>query len=74
MSAVVLTLLSTCGIAIRVHNEFEALRGLSFDLPVTFLFWWLVCTFLVWMGRTLEAALHRTRYGWVTQWLRDLLS
>lgn len=71
--AVGLTLLSTCGIAVYIDNEFEAIRGLAFDLPLTFVFWWLVCTFLVWAWRTIETTLQNTRYAQVTQWLRDLL-
>jgi len=51
--AVALTLLATCAIAIDVRNPIEALGNLLFTLPVTFLFWWLVCTFIVWLWRAI---------------------
>lgn len=71
--AVGLTFLSTCGIAINIDNEFEAIRSLVLDLPVTFLFWWLICTFLVWVWRTVAAALNSIRQSGVGQWLKSLL-
>jgi len=49
--AVALTLLATCVIAVNVHNPIDALGNLLFTVPVTFLFWWLVCTFIVWLWR-----------------------
>jgi len=49
--AVFLTLLATCAIAIDVHNPIEAMGNLLFSVPVTFLFWWVICTFLVWGWR-----------------------
>jgi hypothetical protein len=51
--AVALTLLATCGIAINVHNPVEAIGNLLFSVPVTFLFWWLICTFIVWLWRAI---------------------
>ena len=51
--AVALTLLATCGIAIDVHNSIEALGDILFTVPVTFLFWWLVCTALLWLWRVI---------------------
>lgn len=52
-SAVGLTLLATCAIAIDVRNPIEAIGNLLFSVPVTFLFWWLVCTFIVWLWRAI---------------------
>jgi len=51
--AVALTLLASCIMAINVHNPIEALGNLLFTVPVTFLIWWVVCAFLVWVGRKL---------------------
>ena len=51
--ALVLTFLSTFGISINVHNPIEAIGNLLFSVPVTFLFWWVVCSFLVWVWRKL---------------------
>jgi hypothetical protein len=51
--AVALTLLATCAIAINVHNPIEAMGNLLFTVPVTFVFWWLVCTFIVWLWRVI---------------------
>ena len=71
MGAVVLTFLSTCGLAVYVNNEFEAVKSLAFDVPITFVLWWFVCTFLVWIwGRIAMTVL----YSQLVQWLRDLLS
>jgi hypothetical protein len=70
----VLTFLSTCGIAIHVHNEIEAIRGLALEVPITFLFWWLVCTVVVWVWRAISAALKSLQHGLVAQWLKNLLS
>jgi hypothetical protein len=39
--------------AINVHNPIEALGNLLFTVPVTFFGWWVVCAFLVWVGRKL---------------------
>jgi hypothetical protein len=72
-SAIVLTFLSTCGIAIHIHNEIEAIRALAFELPITFLFWWLVCTCLVWIWRGITALLKSIQLGLVAQWLKNLL-
>jgi len=47
--ALALTLLTSCGIAVNVHNPVEAVGNLLFTVPVTFLFWWLICTFLLWL-------------------------
>ena len=52
-AAVALTLLATCGIAINVHNPVEALENMLFTVPVTFLFWWILCTFLLWLWRVI---------------------
>ena len=51
--AVALTLLTSCGIAINVQNPVEAVGNLFFTVPVTFLFWWLICTFLLWLWRAI---------------------
>jgi hypothetical protein len=51
--ALVLTLLATCGLAVNIHNSIQAIGNILFVVPVTFLFWWLVCTFLVWLWRKL---------------------
>lgn len=59
--AIGLTFLSTCVIAVHVDNEFQALRSFVLDLPITFLLWWLVCTFLVWVWRTIAGAIHSIR-------------
>ena len=59
MGALALTLLASCAIAVNVHNPIEALGNIFFTVPVTFLFSWVVCAFLVWvwrrLGRMLEA-------------------
>ena len=52
-SAVLLMLLTSCVMAIDVHNPIEALGNILFTVPVTFLFWWIVCAFLVWVWRKL---------------------
>ena len=52
-SAVLLTLLASCVMAIDVHNPIEALGNLLFTVPVTFLIWWGICAFLVWVWRKL---------------------
>jgi hypothetical protein len=72
--AIGLTFLSTCGIAVHIDNEFDAIRSLVFDLPITFLLWWLVCTFLVWVWRTAAVAINSIRQSAVAQWLKSLLS
>ena|SRR5215216_3056116 len=72
--AIGLTLFSTCGIAVYVDNEFEAIRALTFELPITFLFWWLVCTCFVWVWRVMAAILNSPQPGPVVQWLKNLLS
>jgi hypothetical protein len=51
--ALALTLLASCAIAINVHNPIEAIGNIIFTVPVTFLFLWVVCTFLVWIWRKL---------------------
>ena len=48
-----LTLLASCAIAINVHNPIDAIGNLIFTVPVTFVFWWVVCAFLVWVWRKL---------------------
>jgi len=50
-AAVALTLLASCVMAINVHNPIEALGHLLFTVPVTFLIWWAICAFLVWVWR-----------------------
>lgn len=72
-SAVGLTLLSTCGIAAHVDNEVEAIRSLVLEVPLTFLFWWLVCTFLVRAWRTIAAIFNSVQESPVAQWLKNLL-
>jgi hypothetical protein len=57
-SAVALTLLASCVMAINVHNPIEALGHLLFTVPVTFFGWWVVCAFLVWVGRKLGRILE----------------
>jgi hypothetical protein len=59
-SAVLLTVLASCAIAIDVHNPVEALGNLFFTVPVTFLFCWVICAFLIWVWRTLG----RISKGW----------
>ena len=49
MPAAALTLLTSCVIAIDVRNPIEALGNLMVTVPITFLFWWLICTFFLWL-------------------------
>jgi len=51
-------LLTSCVMAIDVHNPIEALGNILFTVPVTFLFWWIVCAFLVWVWRKLRLILE----------------
>jgi hypothetical protein len=51
--AVALTLLASCVMAINVHNPNEALGNLLFSVPIAFLFWWVVCSFIVWLWRAM---------------------
>jgi len=53
MPAAVLTLLTSCVIAIDVRNPIEALGNILFTVPVTFFFWWLICIFLLWLWDSL---------------------
>jgi len=53
MAALALTLLASCAIAINVHSPMEAIGNILFTVPVTFLFWWLICTFIVWLWRAI---------------------
>ena len=52
-AAVALTLLASCVMAINVRNPIEALGHLLFTVPVTFLIWWAICAFVVWVWRKL---------------------
>jgi len=53
IGALALTLLASCAIAINVHNPIDAIGNILFTVPVTFLFCWVVCAFLVWVWRKL---------------------
>jgi hypothetical protein len=41
-----------------VRNPIEALGNLLFTVPVTFVVWWVICAFLVWVWRKLSRSLE----------------